>query len=1549
MLLPKSTIAAGAQDSTAMKYVNKVKLNLVLVLAMSCIASIFFISFFKYNPYFTFRYAKMQAVYAYDLLESKFRVGEARGASAEKAGTVPILYYSALNSGPDSISAQKFKNQMMALKDAGFQAVSLADLENFMAGRKDLPARSFLLTFDNSRKDSYYSADPVLKVLGYRAVMFVLPDSSLVDEHSFHLSRHELMQMKATGRWDIGVDGSQILKDYFVGQADKLEKIFNHKIWLLDQGKSEVSSLIAAKINARLADSKNKLEKELQLPMSSLAMQFNDAGDRENDYAFLFSMVRKQAAKLYASAFTDFWPKTKDGFSAACPSRDQIQNLKRINVQPDWSESDVRSILLAGEEKKLPFAMQEGSQKDWINLSGSTSLADNELELSSSKGIYNAYMDGGYLLRDYSFNAQVRQFLPGQTLSLMFRYADSDNYASCDYRVNSVSIKQVVDSSQQNIDEIRITQKYQIKKGTVIGVSVKGSQVQCLLDGMPVISRDQVQMPKSGSLGIKIWDKNQKDNLTKLADLKIYPDTQDWDTVDIESGQELVYGFLDQGQLESADLMLQDIYKIERYGSAKIARPIDWQIDPYNEEYWRFLFYSLQPTRHLIFAWQKTGNSSYKDKAVEIMESFIDNGIDGPFSWDKHGAAYRTMVLVNIAGKLKKSGALPLALENKVNKALLRHGNFLSELRNYEGDYNHGFDQAIALFVLSRNYPDQPQADIWRSISISRLDQGLKSIIGRDGILVENSPYYHFYALGKYWELYQYLQKNHIKINDDFDQELARKLRMMISYGARVLQPDLHVPTIGASLDTKVNYAGQYKEMGKLDPHFQYVLTKGLEGSQPVDKYVFYPDAGQTIMRSGWQHNGYSDQAQMIFDVGKYRTNHSDLDALSFSLYGQGRALMPDSGLYTYEKGPFRDYFHGTRSHNTVVVDGKSQDSGEAAKLSGRADVGQVGAGQLKGGENYAFQTAWHTLYSGVTHNRSLALFEDKAVLVIDYLDSDAEHRYEQMFHLFPGAKIERQGGDTLLVRDEKNRLAMRIIQLIGAQSMDIEAKINDTKTGEGLCSSAYEKAVPCYQLSYAKRGKSASYAALIILGEGSQVKYSISANDSILAVDTGGKKYSASLYRVGEKQRSVTVEKKYKYSLDAYRPGILDDMSKIENWTKTNESGSEGSIASASGERGERALRITNPSDVTYVNATKKVQLDMSDKNIYFKMRVPERIYLNTAQAYFSNDNFKNFAMIDIKYQFIPDSYGNQWVDIGLGKGEKRSTKHGNYFFYKPGFDWSHIDNIRFRTSTKSGSHDIYIGPIKSFEKAGSAKAVIMFDDGWSSVMDAARVMDKYGLKGNVGVIGVSVGKKSYLTIDQLKELQNKYGWDVVSHSYYHKDAVEAYFKNNDAAGYENDIVDNIYYLQKNGINSAPNWFIYPFGRNNEWTRKIVSKYYTFARGTQNAPEFFPYSDPLAVKVLSVYSDRIKPDGVIAAVRDAKKFDQTLFLMFHKFSEREPSQYTEFSLQEFEHIIRGIKSENIDIMTLSELDDYCHIGQNTFKISEKQPAKLIVNIVPAK
>jgi hypothetical protein len=52
---------------------------------------------------------------------------------------------------------------------------------------------------------------------------------------------------------------------------------------------------------------------------------------------------------------------------------------------------------------------------------------------------------------------------------------------------------------------------------------------------------------------------------------------------------------------------------------------------------------------------------------------------------------------------------------------------------------------------------------------------------------------------------------------------------------------------------------------------------------------------------------------------------HGHADALAFTLSVGGQAILVDPGTFSYSAMPWRRYFRGTASHNTVVVDDRDQ------------------------------------------------------------------------------------------------------------------------------------------------------------------------------------------------------------------------------------------------------------------------------------------------------------------------------------------------------------------------------------------------------------------------------------------------------------------------------------------------------------------------------------------------------------------------------------------------------------------------------------------------
>ncbi len=92
---------------------------------------------------------------------------------------VPVLVYHNISreqKGHVTVSPSKFEEQMRYLQAEDFHTVTLRDFFDYVAGHRQLPRKSVLLTFDDGWRSFEQFARPVLKQLGFTATLFVYTD-----------------------------------------------------------------------------------------------------------------------------------------------------------------------------------------------------------------------------------------------------------------------------------------------------------------------------------------------------------------------------------------------------------------------------------------------------------------------------------------------------------------------------------------------------------------------------------------------------------------------------------------------------------------------------------------------------------------------------------------------------------------------------------------------------------------------------------------------------------------------------------------------------------------------------------------------------------------------------------------------------------------------------------------------------------------------------------------------------------------------------------------------------------------------------------------------------------------------------------------------------------------------------------------------------------------------------------------------------------------------------------------------------------------------------
>jgi hypothetical protein len=1007
------------------------------------------------------------------------------------------------------------------------------------------------------------------------------------------------------------------------------------------------------------------------------------------------------------------------------------------------------------------------------------------------------------------------------------------------------------------------------------------------------------------------------------------------------AGRESIYSSTDEGSVAAANDLLRNVYDVSRYKPLRLSSMPTWSEDPYSANYWRFEFYSLRPSLNLLYAFRATDNTAYATKLVTLTQSFISAEPKSKWAWsDPHAVAFRSISLVDIWWKLRQAHQLSDAASTAILAELERTGDFLADPNHYQTENNHCVNEAAALYELAVAFPTMPHAQQWLALAKQRFQWQLGGLIDGDGQLIENSPYYDFYVLGKYVQVYNYSVAQDALIASDFKDRLA----VMANFATYILQPDSQVPLIGASIAATINDHGAVQQLAASDPQFEYVLTHGAHGTAPAQNSVYFPDSGLTVMRSGWQGGtAFADSTYLTYNVGKYRTAHSDLDALALTLYGGGGDLLPGAGLYTYTPGAYRNYFHGTAAGNTVVVDGKSQVQGNGTGTP------------LTTSDGITYQSAESSLYEGVTHQRLVLMLDKDHILVVDRLSSASVHNYQQMWHLFPGAKLSQSGLTVSGIGGTPQRQIA--IQQIMPQGITESAVINHRGAEPaGLCSQQYGHLVPCYRIAYSTRGKDAEFVTLLRVGEPGESSTSVAVGGSgqQLTVTQRGQRFTVDL---GESAPTLAVARATDPTPPTVRTQPVSASTTTADWTAIGD-------ATLRFERAKQlnnavVARLTTDSrSPSYLQNT-AIRINLLKNNARLALEVNGFSRLSELRLILSNNDWANTATMNL-LDALGRTESDSWTNLFIGPSAKWGAT-GGWRTSAPGFDWSKIDGAEIEMEPRvSGGRPstVSLGALSLLPEQSQAKLVIIFDDGYQSILRAAAYLHQNGLPANVAVIGkyVDYPTEGHLNLYQLHQLQNDWGWDMVNHTQQHVDGIEDYYDQNNLSDYAKDILQQAAWLESNGLNSAPNWFVYPHGDTNAALEGVVGKYYMFARVTADNPEAYPYGDDHAISDLEVQypgdegdagsAGLTTPNYIDWAIKQAVAYHSTLILTFHRIHSvsTDPVGYP---LALFKKTVDDIRQSRIRVLTLSQLDRSNGVPlTNRIYYKPAQPSQITVGIL---
>lgn len=441
-------------------------------------------------------------------------IAEASPAAEREARALPSLTYHRIvrdENDVNNVTSSRFKDHMATLKAAGWETVSLEEFERFMRGEIEVPEKSFLLTFDDGTRESFYPVDAVLETFGYEAANFIIVESSEIKKTIHYLNPREVRLMLSTGRWAIGSHSFDGHRPYRVDPEGHTGIFFADLLWNTSANRLETPEEFAERVRTDLTKAKSELERIYGKPIVSFAFPLgNESGiSGANNFPEGSAITERIAREIYQFGFVQTnnqqfkanvpWTISRSG--GAAPLGDPFL-MYRIHVDYDWDGKRVLQELETSLPKDLPFEDDFSTNRGWIPSWGILHIGRNNFELAagSDNSSASAILDGSQLWDDYSFDMAM-QWHGGHVL-ILGDVVDAATYHACTFAPGEVRVQEQRDGTSKTL----LTKKdsrIRYGDGVRAGIRVHGSVIECTWDFESIA--EVYSRNFKGGVGIQSW------------------------------------------------------------------------------------------------------------------------------------------------------------------------------------------------------------------------------------------------------------------------------------------------------------------------------------------------------------------------------------------------------------------------------------------------------------------------------------------------------------------------------------------------------------------------------------------------------------------------------------------------------------------------------------------------------------------------------------------------------------------------------------------------------------------------------------------------------------------------------------------------------------------------------------------------------------------------------------------------------------------------------------------------------------------------------------
>lgn len=210
--------------------------------------------------------------------------------------------------------------------------------------------------------------------------------------------------------------------------------------------------------------------------------------------------------------------------------------------------------------------------------------------------------------------------------------------------------------------------------------------------------------------------------------------------------------------------------------------------------------------------------------------------------------------------------------------------------------------------------------------------------------------------------------------------------------------------------------------------------------------------------------------------------------------------------------------------------------------------------------------------------------------------------------------------------------------------------------------------------------------------------------------------------------------------------------------------------------------------------------------------------------------------------------------------------------------------------------------------------KVMIQFDDGWASeYWKAYPMMKDKGFVGNIGIISDQVGKKNYVTIEQLREMYAD-GWDIYNHTVSHPRLTSLTDQQ-----VERELSESRAFLMRHRFTRAVDFIAYPYGDFNDSVIDIAKQYSRFARSITTGFEVGTPINPYRLKTIELVNG-VSPSVYEDAIRSVAENGHTVIFFLHRI-EDEGTDSIILNTEDFQKFLDFLDAyrDEVDVISISE------------------------------